>query len=432
MLLWFPAPNSYTGDDMAEFHLHGSPAVISKLLSELATFSGCRPATAGEFTKRALVNGKVDLLEAEGVRDLIGARTDAQRRRALSALSSADSALAEKFEAWRKAIIGAMAHLEAYIDFAEEELISEDVLAELKTTIAGLAGQIERHIARTRLRSELIRDGLRVAIIGEANVGKSSLINRLCDKELSITSPVSGTTRDVVECWIDFAGHAVCLADTAGIKDLGGAEDVADSIEREGIKRAIERAKGCHIVILVVDAQKYLQSSKANSSPAVPDYLLRLIQDRSETELLLVGNKVDLLLQEEKGSKLQEELLRANINSEDITWVSCRSGEGLDDFTALLRRKIEAYVEADSGGEDSNGGEEQPTLFFNERHLAHLQATTAHLKEVLKALEGGGGGDMAITASRLRQAAHQLACLTGRITTDDVLDVLFKDFCIGK
>lgn len=257
-------------------------------------------------------------------------------------------------------------------------------------------------------------------------------LNNLGDKELSITSPVSGTTRDVVECWIDFAGHAVCLADTAGIKDLGGAEDVADSIEREGIKRAIERAKGCHIVILVVDAQKYLQSSKANSSPAVPDYLLRLIQDRPEAELLLVGNKVDLLLQGEKGGKLQEELLRANINSEDITWVSCRSGEGLDDFTALLRRKIEAYVEADSGGEDSNGGEEQPTLFFNERHLAHLQATTAHLKEVLKALEGGGGGDMAITASRLRQAAHQLSCLTGRITTDDVLDVLFKDFCIGK
>lgn len=183
IILWFPGPKSYTGDDMCEFHIHGSQAVISRLLNVLSKVKGCRPAQEGEFTKRALVNGKLQLIEAEGIRDLVTARTDSQRKRALSAVTGG---LDDQFNRWRNIIIKQMAHLEAYIDFSEDELINEDVICELKNSLHHFQDTIETFVRQSKKKSDLIKDGIKIAIIGEANVGKSSLINNLCESATSV------------------------------------------------------------------------------------------------------------------------------------------------------------------------------------------------------------------------------------------------------
>lgn len=236
ILLWFPSPKSYTGDDMAELQVHGSMAVIARLLAVLGQFKGCRLAAKGEFTKRALTNGKLQLIQAEGIKDLVHAQTEAQRKRALSVMSGS---LEAKFDSWRKQIVKLMAHLEAYIDFSEDELIDPNVVRNLNCDIAKLITEIDRYLKKSKKKSDLIKDGYRIAIVGEANVGKSSIINKLCEKDLSIVSPISGTTRDIVETWININGNSVCIADTAGIKNL--SDESIDVIEREGIRKAIER-----------------------------------------------------------------------------------------------------------------------------------------------------------------------------------------------
>lgn len=236
IVIFFKEPNTYTGEDMCELHVHGSNAVITGILSALSRIHGFRPALSGEFTKRALINNKMDLIEVEAINDLIRSQTDSQRRRALTAISGSVTQL---YENWRTEIISLMANIEAVIDFGEEELIDESVFSQLKNKLNDLMNRIVRHLDNCQKKSELIKDGLKVSIIGAPNVGKSSLINKLCEQQLSIVSPISGTTRDVVQTWLNINGYSVSISDTAGIREL--KTDLENSIEREGIIRAIDR-----------------------------------------------------------------------------------------------------------------------------------------------------------------------------------------------
>nr|XP_046917246.1 tRNA modification GTPase MnmE-like [Dermatophagoides farinae] len=407
MTLWFPRPKSYTGEDLCEFHIHGSMAVISKMLTVIGNIRGCRSAKEGEFTRRALMNGKLQLIQAEGIRDLINARTENQRRRALSGLSGM---LHLKFNQWREQIIKLMAHMEAFIDFGEEEMIGDDVMKELNVNICNLKKEIDQHVANTKLKSDFIKDGLHVAIIGQANVGKSSLINKLTEKDVSIISPISGTTRDVVETWMDIDGNCVCIADTAGIKDADHSN--VDPIERQGIQKAIQRAKECHLIIMVVDADQVYRHKKL----IISDHLKKIIEKKSESELLFLVNKIDLVANSDKRQELAS-ILAKNQMSKPI-YVSCINSEGFDDFIQQFKQKIEHNV----------GTNEDLIAFSNERHVMHLTETSKELAITMKNLDK----DLAISSFHIRQASYHIGCLTGDITTEHVLDVLFKDFCIGK
>nr|XP_027196579.1 uncharacterized protein LOC113791058 [Dermatophagoides pteronyssinus] len=408
MTLWFPRPKSYTGEDLCEFHVHGSLAVINKMLSVLNDIHGCRLAKEGEFTRRALMNGKLHLIQAEGIRDLINARTENQRRRALGGLSGM---LDHKFNRWREQIIKSMAHLEAFIDFGEDELIDDSVVKELSENIRNLKKEIDQHIANTKLKSDLIKDGFRVAIIGQANVGKSSLINKLSEKDVSIISPISGTTRDVVETWMDIDGNCVCIADTAGIKDSNHPH--IDPIEQQGIQKAIQRAKECHLIILVIDASDVYHHKKL----IISNHLKKIIDEKHKSELLYLINKIDLLTGKNERQEL-ESILIANKIQKPI-YVSCMNNEGFDNFVQNFKQQIEQSV---------GNNEEDRISFSNERHVMHLAETSKEFTITMENFDK----DLAISSFHMRQASYHLGCLTGNITTEHVLDVLFKDFCIGK
>ena len=269
LLLWFPAPNSVTGEDVAEFHLHGSRAVLAAFIEVLRRL-GLRLAEPGEFTRRAFLNGKLDLIQAEAIADLVAAETEAQRRQALRQL---DGALGGLYRDWAHRLTHILAHLEAAIDFPDEDLppeIEDRILAET----GDLAAEIDRHLADGH-RGERLRDGISVAIVGPPNAGKSSLLNRIARREAAITSPIAGTTRDIVEVAIDLSGYPVVLADTAGLRDS------ADMIEQEGLRRALRRAEEAEIRLFVFDARHPAGASGAAAWPG-PD-------------TILVANKIDLL-----------------------------------------------------------------------------------------------------------------------------------------
>ena len=242
LALWFPAPNSETGEDMVELHVHGGRAVIAAVLAALAKLAGLRPAEAGEFTRRAFENGRMDLTAVEGLADLVAAETDAQRRQAYQHLRGL---LGERAENWRQRLIEALALVEAGIDFSDEEDVPKDMMARSLELIRPLAGEISKAGAG---QGERLREGLRVAIAGPPNAGKSTLFNRLARREAAIVSPFPGTTRDVLELHLDLGGYPVTMLDTAGIRET------ADPVEREGVRRASERAADADLVLWVLDA----------------------------------------------------------------------------------------------------------------------------------------------------------------------------------
>ncbi|KAF7492932.1 tRNA modification GTPase GTPBP3 [Sarcoptes scabiei] len=407
MILWFPKPKSYTGEDLAEFHVHGSHAVIRKMLSVLSEIRGLRPAVQGEFTKRALINGKLELVQAEGIRDLIDAQTDNQRRRALSGLYGN---LNKIFNDWRFEIIKIVAHLEALIDFSDEELLDSDLENNIFEKIEIISGKICHYLHKTKLKSDLVKDGFQIAIIGSPNVGKSSLINRLGERNVSITSPISGTTRDIIEIWLDICGNKVCIADTAGIKEISSTDDI---IELQGIEKAIQKAKDCQMILMVIDAVETFQAKTLS----LPNYLEAIIADRIADELIFVINKIDLLNQNER-YELEKIIETSSYLQNPKFKLSCLSNEGFENFVENLKTRIEnVCFEKDS---------EIP--FSNDRHLLHLNNCLKELNVAKKSIRF----DSAIGAAHLRQASYHLACLTGTITTEDILDVIFKDFCIGK
>ena len=390
LALWFPAPNSETGEDMAELQVHGGRAVIAAVLAALAKVAGLRHAEAGEFTRRAFENGRMDLTAVEGLADLVAAETEAQRRQAYQHLKGL---LGDRAETWRQRLIEALALVEAGIDFSDEEDVPKDMMSRSLELIGPLAEEISKAGAG---QGERLREGLRVAIAGPPNAGKSTLFNRLARREAAIVSPFPGTTRDVLELHLDLSGYPVTVLDTAGIRETN------DPVEREGVRRASEQAAGANLVLWVVDA-----SASERQTLQLP-----AIKVASEFITWLVVNKIDLVAGEE-----QRRIESGFDRKEIVNFVSSKTGAGLDELVNAIARYADSFFTP------------EPALVTRERQRAHLIETGLALQGAQRAAQDGREE---IMAEQLRLATRALGKLLGRVDVEDVLDVIFRDFCIGK
>ncbi|MCF6215204.1 MAG: tRNA uridine-5-carboxymethylaminomethyl(34) synthesis GTPase MnmE [Emcibacter sp.] len=387
LLLYFPGPKSFTGEDVAEFHIHGGRAVITGFLAALSKLSGLRSAQPGEFTRRAFDNGKMDLTAAEGLADLINAETEAQRRQALRLM---EGRLAALYEGWRSEIISAMAYLEADIDFADEEIPS-DVTDQVGPMVKALIQKIEQHMGEG-FKGERIRDGLRVVILGEPNIGKSTLLNFLSKRDVAIVSDVAGTTRDVLEAHLDINGFPVTIADTAGIRDS------ADAIEIEGIRRAEERAKSADIKIILVSAADW---------PEIP----RRLEAQIDKNTIILLNKSDL------DNRPEGVLPNQRFPNIAVLPVSAKYEKGLGQFLEQLSAEVEARMELT----------DTPNL-TRIRHREALSDSAAHLYRFVDSPDK----EVALLAEDLRMAARSLGSIVGRVDVEEVLGAIFSEFCVGK
>jgi tRNA modification GTPase len=376
LALWLPGPGSATGEDMAELHLHGGRAVVTATLDALFACPGVRAAEPGEFTRRAVLAGRMDLAEAEGLADLLAAETEAQRRQAML---QAEGALSAVVERWRERLVGAMALVEAGIDFSDEDGVPAEARAQAREVIGALLADMSDALADSR--AERLRDGFRVAIVGPPNAGKSSLLNALARRDVAIVTDIPGTTRDVLEIHLDLDGFPVILADTAGLRET------EDAIELEGVRRAAARAEAADLALWIEDA-----TATGDAPPTL-----------SAAALWRVANKIDLA---------PEAALDADHR------LSARTGAGLDALITALGRAAGDALEA---GEDVG--------MTRARHREALTAVSASLAE---ALDGWDELADELLAELLRRASDDLGRITGRIGVEDVLDRVFSSFCIGK
>jgi tRNA modification GTPase len=376
VVLWFPGPASATGEDVAEFHVHGGRAVLAALFAALAAFENVRAAEPGEFTRRAFENGKLDLTEAEALDDLIHADTDRQRRQALRHLKGM---LGDRARHWRAQIIEASALIEAGIDFSDEGDVPAELIAPALAKIKTLLGEIEEVLA-AQGQSERLRDGLVVAIAGPPNVGKSTLMNALARREVAIVSPHAGTTRDVIEVQLDLDGYPVTLIDTAGIRDTD------DPVEQEGVRRARARAAEADLVLWLSDAQR----GESLYEAAVPSWKVQ-----TKIDLVAIGRG------------------QGDFDFE----ISASRGDGIKELISGLVAFARDYFGA---GEDG--------LIGRERQRKLLQQTA----ELLRCSISDIGQGEELVAEDLRGAAQALGRLLGRVDVEDVLDKIFREFCIGK
>jgi tRNA modification GTPase len=415
LVLWFPAPASATGEDVAELHVHGSQAVIAALFSELQRIEGVRPAEAGEFTRRSFENGKLDLTEIEGLADLIDAETEMQRRQALRQLQGF---LGKRAEAWRAKIIEACALIEAGIDFSDEGDVPDEVMQPALKAAEQLRREIEESLGKSA-RSERLREGLVIAIAGPPNAGKSTLLNRLSQRDAAIVSPHAGTTRDVIEVHLDLAGYPVVLIDTAGIRDSD------DPVEQEGVRRARDRAGQADLVLWLIDASAAGEDAREEFSADV--WTVRnkidLVSDRLHSPPFVPAEAGTQPLPN-KNAPPQPALdsrFRGNERVEgqpmDEFAISAETGEGVDALTTALAEFAAEYF-----------GAGESALVSRARHRALLQEAAEALARATKAV---GAGEE-IVAEELRVAAQALGRLTGRVDVEDILDKIFKEFCIGK
>ena len=388
LVLWFPGPASYTGEDCAELHLHGGVAVVNAVVVALLG-RGARMAEPGEFTRRAFENGKLDLSQAEAVADLIDAETEAQRRQALGQL---DGELGRRHAAWRNELIETLAVLEAAVDFPDEDLpstISDEASPRLTHVLAGLDAALS-----DGERGERVREGYRIAIIGAPNAGKSSLFNALTDRDAAIVTDIAGTTRDVIEAPLILAGYRVLLADTAGLRPT------VDTVEAEGVRRATAWATGADLRLMVVDTTD-------------PDPLRADVRGLARSGDFCLLNKTDL------GVRREDIRSWAIAEGLPVLDVSATDGAGLEGLRCKLS---ETVVGALAGGEFPAA--------TRERHRRDLVAARDHLNRGLDGLASGTGPELA--AEDVRLAARALARVGGRIDPEDVLDRVFARFCIGK
>jgi tRNA modification GTPase len=387
LALWFPGPNSETGEDVAELQLHGGRAVLAAVLAALGRIDGLRPAEAGEFTRRAFANGQLDLTEVEGLADLIYAETEAQRRQAYRQLKGL---LGDKAEDWRRQLIEALALVEAGIDFSDEADVPAALAEEAKDGAARLLAEIRAVLADGH-RGERLRDGMVVAIAGPPNAGKSTLLNRLAKREAAIVSPYAGTTRDVIEVHLDLDGYPVTLLDTAGVRET------ADPVELEGVNRARARAAEADLVLWVVDANDV-------GAQAIP---------KGGGRAWLIRNKVDLLGPEAATAAWVRNECEPDKQIQ-IHSISAKEGVGIDSLLQALAAVASAHLGA------------EPALITRARHRHALEETAESLAHALQRAEDD------LVAEELRLAARALGRLTGRVDVEDILDVIFRDFCIGK
>jgi tRNA modification GTPase len=382
VVLWFPGPASATGEDIAEFHVHGGRAVLAAMFAALAGFENVRAAEPGEFTRRGFENGKLDLTEAEGLDDLIHADTDRQRRQALRQLKGL---LGDKARVWRAQIIEASALIEAGIDFSDEGDVPTELIAPALAKIKVLLGEIEEVLA-AQGRSERLRDGLVVAIAGPPNVGKSTLMNQLARREVAIVSPHAGTTRDIIEVQLDLDGYPVTVIDTAGIRETD------DPVEQEGVRRARARAAEADLVLWLADAP----DEKIQHDGAAPVWVIR--------------NKIDLDAVGQPGSPTLGQ-------SGAGFRISASRGDGLAKLISALVGFAQDYFGSSEGG-----------LIGRTRQRQLLQDAAVSLH---RSIEVAGTGEE-LAAEELRAAAHSLGRLLGRVDVEEILDVIFREFCVGK
>jgi tRNA modification GTPase len=381
LVLWFAGPHSETGEDMAEFHVHGGRAVTMAMLRALSAIPGARLAEPGEFARRAFENGKIDLTQAEAIADLVDAETEAQARQALR---QAGGGLARLYEGWRAQSIEALALSEAAIDFSDEGDVGDKAAGNARAVVVALAEALRKHLDDGR-RGEILREGFHVVIAGPPNVGKSSLLNALARREAAIVSDEAGTTRDVIEVKLDLGGLPVVLSDTAGIRETDG------KVEREGIRRTIARAEVADLVLWMMDATE----PRHELPPDLAAYEERTIR---------VLNKIDLV--------------RAEAELEPGWYaLSLRTGGGLSELVCVIETEAQTRI----------GADETPVI-TQARHRQQI----AGCLEALEAYLTGAAEDLELRAEDLRRAGTALGRITGRVDVEDVLDQIFSRFCIGK
>jgi tRNA modification GTPase len=392
LVLWFPAPHSFTGEDVAEFHTHGGRAIANAVTECLRTL-GFRLAEPGEFTRRAFENGRLDLTEAEAVADLVAAETEAQRRQAWRQF---EGALGGLYEQWRSRLMRALAHLEAAIDFSDED-VPADLADKQASTLRALADEITRHLD-DKNRGERLREGFSVAILGPPNAGKSSLLNALAKRDAAIVSSIAGTTRDIIEVHLDLGGWPLILADTAGLRENAG------EIESEGIRRALARAEHADIKLLVFDGAVW---------PALDAATQKLVDEQT----IMVMNKADVIGDRHSAFRIRDSgsfQPRIPNPESQILFLSAQTGEGIPELLAQLTKRIEKQFDVSA-----------PPL-TRARHREALEESRDCLMRALAANEAE------LRAEDVRLAMRALGRITGRVDVEDLLDVIFRDFCIGK
>lgn len=439
LVLTFANPNSFTGEDIVELHCHGSRGVVSGVLAALSSFEHLRPADPGEFTQRAYSNGKLGLVEVEALSDLIVSDTSLQRKQALRQF---DGRLSRLYQGWRTELIKGMAHAEAVIDFGDDEtldahdndtarVIENDggmgVWGTIRPRMSALRADMVKHLADAS-RGELLRDGLRVAIVGRPNAGKSSLLNLLAGRDAAIVSSMPGTTRDVVEVILDLGGVRCALLDTAGVRDV--VEEGVNDVEVEGMRRARIAARDAHIVVGVVDAGDYKRGLDAvrdlvgggNDNNDDDDDIDLLLPKRDNVVYVL--NKLDLID--------DTDLSTIHDSVTSSFGISCTTGQGVESFLSSLTKKALSLVCNDDDNEPTLSVEGvEGAVITRARHRRHVEAASEALAR-FEVLSCQGHMSLDVAAEELRLAASELGRITGAIDVENVLDVLFADFCIGK
>jgi len=381
LLLWFPGPNSYTGDDLAEFQVHGSNAVINALLKALSEQDNCRLAEPGEFTKIAFQNDKIDLLKAESIGDLIHAETDLQKDQAVKLVQGNAS---NYYNDLREKLIKSLSYIEAKIDFAEDDL-PEKVLTEVQNSIKEIHKDIHKIIEDNKI-GEKIRDGFRVSITGEVNAGKSSLLNLIAKRDVAIVSDEAGTTRDVIETYLNIDGYPVILADTAGIRDT------KNEVEKKGISLALGKSKEADLNIVVID----------NSLKSINNVIKKMIN--KDTIVLL--NKSDVV--GKQNHKFDADTVLASV----------KENKNIDSLINKIKEKLSKKFTSNN-----------TVLITRERHRVKLNQC---LKEIDNFLEKDQNKNLELAAEDLRMATRHLGSIVGKVDVEEILGSIFKDFCIGK
>jgi tRNA modification GTPase len=383
LIIWFPGPESYTGEDMAEIHVHGGKAVILALQNEIAKIKNCRLAEAGEFTKLAFQNGKINLLKAESIADLISAETEIQRLQAVKIMKGKSS---QKFDELREKLLKLLSFVEAKIDFPEEDLPEEN-LKKIKKDSSDVLKEINKILNDDKV-GEIIREGFKIAIVGPTNAGKSSLLNNLSNREAAIVSEIAGTTRDVVETHLNIDGYPVIISDTAGIRDS------KDEIEKKGIKLSLKKAENADLKLVVVEAKSIDLSG--------------FLSDLLKNNAILVINKSDLL----------KEKLDSEISKFNHVLISLKDNLNID----KLISKIKNYLK-------DKFISEEDILITRERHRQHLVQCAEHLKNFSNKNDKK---DFDKAAEDLRLATRHLGMIVGKVDVEEILGSIFNDFCIGK
>ena len=383
IILWFPGPQSYTGEDMAEFHVHGGKAVIQSIHNSISQIKNCRLAEPGEFTKLAFQNGKINLLKAESIADLISAETEIQRSQAVKIMKGKSS---KKFNELREKLLKILSFVEAKIDFPEED-IPEENLRKIKRDSSDTLNEINK-ILNDQKVGEIIREGFKIAILGPTNAGKSSLLNNLSNREVAIVSEVAGTTRDVVETHLNIDGYPVIISDTAGIRDS------KDEIEKKGIRLSLKKAEKADLKLVVIDAKNMDLSG--------------FLTDLLKNDAILVINKSDLL-----NEALDPKILKFN-----HVLISIKKNLNIDVLISKIKNSLKNKFIT-----------EEDILITRERHRQHLLQCADHLKNFL---DKSDKKDFDKGAEDLRLATRHLGMIVGKVDVEEILGSIFNDFCIGK